>query len=148
MPGRRRRIGRHQDHQWAHLLGGIQRSNIRPDVERALLYVRYMVRLNITLRAASSRDAENLLEGLQFQVPSTRLEKGCVGCSAWYGTDQTVRYVEEWATEADVRQRVLSPRFTSLLAVVEAATDAEVLFDFVNQTRGLDYVLELREEVS
>jgi hypothetical protein len=40
---------------------------------------------------------------------------------------------------------VQSERFTLLLAVVEAAADAQVQFDFVNKTRGLDYVLELRE---
>jgi hypothetical protein len=106
-----------------------------------------MVRLNITLSAASPRDAENLLEGLQFQVPGTRVEKGCISCSAWFGTDLSVRYVEDWATDEDVRRRVLSDRFTVLLSVVESATDAEVQFDFVNQTRGLDYVLELREQV-
>jgi hypothetical protein len=104
-----------------------------------------MVRLNVTLSAASLRAAENLLEGLQFQVPGTRIENGCIGCSAWFGTDMTVRYVEDWATEDDVRRRVLSDRFTSLLAVVETASDAEVQFDFVNRTRGLDYVVELRE---
>lgn len=107
-----------------------------------------MLRLNITLRAASPQNADGLLEGLQYQAPFTRLEHGCLGCSAWFGADTTVRYCEEWATEDDLRRRVQSDRFTSLLAVVEAAKDAEVQFDFVNQTRGLDYVLELRERTS
>jgi len=105
-----------------------------------------MVRLNVTLTGASPRNAESLLEGLQYQLPSTRLENGCLGCSAWFGTDLTVRYLEDWATEADLQRRVQSERFTTLLAVVEAAADAEVQFDFVNQTRGLDYVVELREQ--
>ena len=104
-----------------------------------------MVRLNVTLSASSARNAEDLLEGLQFQVPGTRIVNGCIACSAWVGTDLTVRYVEDWATEEDMRRRVLSDGFTSLLAVMEAATEAELQFDFVNQTRGFDYVLELRE---
>ena len=105
-----------------------------------------MVRLNVTLNAASGRDAENLVEGLQFQVPGTQLESGCIGCTAWLGADSTVHYVEDWATETDIRRRVLSDRFTSLLAVVEAATKADVQFDFVTERRGLEYVFEVREQ--
>src|SRR4029450_5702724 len=105
-----------------------------------------MVRLNITLTAASASAAESLVEGLRFQIPGTRLEKGCLECSAWFGSDFTVHYVENWATEPDIRHRVLSERFTSLMAVVEAAAQADVQFDFVHETRGLDYVFEVREQ--
>ena len=52
------------------------------------------------------------------------------------------RYVEEWATEADMRLRVRSDRFTSVLAIVESAREADVHFDFVTTTRGLEYVEE------
>ena len=107
-----------------------------------------MVRLNVTLNASSLRDAENLVEGLQFQVPGIQLEAGCIGCNAWLGPDATVHYVEDWATEADIRRRVVSDRFTSLLAVVEAAAKADVQFDFVTETRGLEYVFEVREQTS
>ena len=107
-----------------------------------------MVRLNVTLNAASAGDADGLIDGLRFQMPDTQLEKGCIGCSAWIAPDFTVHYVEDWATEADVRRRVLSDRFTSLLAVVEAASKAEVQFDFVHETRGLEYILEVREQTS
>ena len=105
-----------------------------------------MVRLNVTLSAASERAAETLVEGLQFQIPGTQLENGCIGCSASAEPGLTVHYVEDWATEADLRRRVRSDRFTSLLAVVEAAQTADVQFDFVNQTRGLEYVVEVREQ--
>jgi len=105
-----------------------------------------MLRLNATLSASSPKNAENLLEGLQYQSSGTRLEHGCLGCGAWLGPDSTVRYCEDWATEDDLRRRVQSERFTSLLSVVEAAADAQVQFDFVNKTRGLDYVVELREQ--
>jgi quinol monooxygenase YgiN len=106
-----------------------------------------MLRLNVTLGAASARNRERLLEGLQYQVPGTQLEPGCLGCSAWVGADWSVHYYEEWATEDALRRRVQSERFTSLLAVVETAEDAEVQFDFVNSRRGLDYVTELRNRV-
>lgn len=105
-----------------------------------------MVRLNVTLNGSSPRDAENLVEGLRFQVPGTQSEAGCLACNAWLGPDSTVHYVEDWATEADIRRRVISERFTSLLAVVEAAVKADVQFDFVTETRGLEYVFEVREQ--
>jgi hypothetical protein len=57
-----------------------------------------------------------------------------------------VHYVEEWATEEDMRARVRSDRFTSLLSVVETAREATVHFDFVTQTRGLEYVAEVRSQ--
>ena len=88
--------------------------------------------------------AQDLLEALRFLAVSARLEPGCLGCSAWVDPDSTVRYVEEWATEADMRRRVRSDGFTSLLAVVEAAQEPQVQFDFVTKTRGLDYVDEVR----
>ena len=34
------------------------------------------------------------------------------------------------------------------MAVVEAAAKAEVQFDFVHETRGLEYVFEVREQTS
>ena len=61
--------------------------------------------------------------------------------------DSVVRYVEEWATEPDIRRRVQSERFTSVLAVLESAQDAQVQFDFVTESRGLEYVAEVRGDV-
>ena len=72
------------------------------------------------LRASSTSRAQELLEAFRFLGQSTRLEFGCLGCSAWADPDWTVRYVEEWATEEDMRRRVQSDGFTSLLAVVES----------------------------
>jgi quinol monooxygenase YgiN len=105
-----------------------------------------MVRLMVALRASSTGFAQDLLEAFHFLGLSTRLEPGCLGCSAWTDPEWTVRYVEEWATEADMRRRVQSESFTSLLAVVESAEEPEVHFDFVTTTRGLDYVEEARAE--
>jgi hypothetical protein len=55
--------------------------------------------------------------------------------------------MEDWVCEADMRRRVRSVAFTSLLAIVESAKDPHVRFDFVSLTRGLDYVAEVRNEV-
>ena len=103
-----------------------------------------MVRLTVAL-ASSPRGVNDLLAAFQFIRTGARFEEGCLACSAWADADAVVRYVEEWATEADMRRRVQSDRFTSLLAVMESSKDPpEVKFDFVTTTRGLDYVAEVR----
>ncbi len=104
-----------------------------------------MVRLNVTLRAASAREAFELLDTLRFLMGSTRLEPGCLDGAAWAERDATVHYSESWATEADARRRVRSTAFTSLLGVMECASAPPLVqFDFVAQSRGLDYVEEIR----
>ena len=56
-----------------------------------------------------------------------------------------MRYVEEWTTEDAMRRPVRSQRFTRLLEVLESAPlPPRVEFDFVAETRGLDYVAEVR----
>jgi quinol monooxygenase YgiN len=116
------------------------------ELEQAMLNRHTMVRLTVALSAASMRAADDLLEAFHFLVVGTRLERGCLGCSTWIDPDSTVHYVEEWATEEDMRARVRSQRFTSLLAIVESAKEANVHFDFVTKTRGLEYVAEVRNE--
>lgn len=107
-----------------------------------------MVRLTVALKA-SARCAQDLLEAFRFLMVGTRLEPGCLGCSAWSDPDGTVHYVEAWASDADMRRRVLSGRFTSLLAVLESAREPPLVqFDFVAATRGLDYVVEVRHELA
>ena len=103
------------------------------------------VRLSVALRAASARNANELLETLRFLMTTTRLEPGCLECTAWTERDLTVHYGEGWATELDARRRVRSAGFTSLLAVMECASEPPVVqFDFVTMTRGLDFVEEVR----
>jgi quinol monooxygenase YgiN len=103
-----------------------------------------MVRLTVALSAPSARSAQDLLDALRFVVLGTRVESGCLGCSAWTDPDSTVRYVEHWATEADMRRRVRSDSFTALLSIVESGREPRVQFDFVAATRGLDYIAEVR----
>lgn len=104
-----------------------------------------MVRLTVVL-VASSRRANNLVEAFRTLMLRTRLEQGCIDCSVWADPDSTVHYFEEWETESDIRRRVRSDLFTSLLAVVEGAQKPpQVRFDFLTTTRGLDYVAEIRQ---
>jgi len=104
-----------------------------------------MVRLTVALMA-SPRGAPRLVNALRSLMVKTRIENGCLGCSVWLDPDSTVHYFEEWATETDLKRRVRSEHFTSLLGVMEAASGPpEVRFDFLEATRGLDYVTEIRQ---
>jgi quinol monooxygenase YgiN len=106
-----------------------------------------MVRLSVGLNASSSRCAQELLDAFRFVAVGTRLEHGCLGVSAWSDPDWALHYIEEWETESDLRRRIQSDRFTSLLSIVESARDPQIQFDFVSTTRGLDYVAEVRGHV-
>ena len=104
-----------------------------------------MVRLTVELRAESSGSAYEILETLRYLSGATRLEPGCQECQTWIDADATVHHIEGWATEADMRRRVRSDGFTSLLSVMECAYEPPLLqFDFVTTTRGLDFVAEVR----
>jgi len=141
------RVRRYSDSlQTVHLTTLSRGEPLRDELEQAMLPRHTMVRLTVALNAASMRGADDLLEAFHFLVVGTRLERGCLGCSTWIDPDSTVHYVEEWATEDDMRARVRSDRFTSLLAIVESAKEAKVHFDFVTQTRGLEYVAEVRNQ--
>jgi quinol monooxygenase YgiN len=104
-----------------------------------------MVRLSMVLAVSPNR-APRLMDALWSLMVPTRLEPGCLLCTAWSEPDSTVHYLEEWATEQDMQRRVRSDTFTSVLGIVEAAEKTpEVRFDFLSSTRGLDYITEIRE---
>lgn len=103
-----------------------------------------MVRLTVSL-SAPARRTQGLLDALRYISSTIRVEEGCLGCAVWTGPDSTIQYVEEWATEQEMRRYLCSDLFTSLLAVIESAhAPPTVRFDFVTETRGLDYVAEVR----
>ena len=109
-----------------------------------MLSKRRMVRLTVVLTASPPR-ATRLVEALRSLMVGTRIEPGCLNCSTWLEPDASVHYFEEWATEPDLKRRVRSDRFTSLLAVMEAAEEPpQVTVDFLTSTRGLDYIAEVR----
>ena len=104
-----------------------------------------MVRLTVTLSPSSQRYVQDLLDAFRFLMLGTRFQPGCRECSVWVDPESTVHYIEEFETEADMRQRVRSSKFTSLLGVIESAHQPPcVQFDFVTSTRGLEYVSQVR----
>lgn len=105
-----------------------------------------MVRLTVVL-PTSSRGASQLVEAIRSLMIGIRSQDGCIDCSVWLDSDSSVHYFEEWATEEDIRRRIQSFSFTSLLNVMEAAREPpQIRFEFLNRVRGLDYVAEVRQE--
>jgi quinol monooxygenase YgiN len=103
------------------------------------------MRLVVTL-PASVESAPRIVEALRFLMATTRLEPGCLRCTVWTDAESIVHYAEEWGTEAEMKRRVRSDKFTSLLSVIESAQQSpEVQFEFITSTRGLDYVMEARQ---
>jgi quinol monooxygenase YgiN len=106
-----------------------------------------MVRLAVALTVPGC-DSHQVVHALRLLASPTRVEPGCLACRVWVedSEEPTVRYVEEWATEDALRLHVRSERFTRLLEVLESAPVPPCIqFDFVSETRGLDYVAEVRE---
>ena len=106
----------------------------------------------LLLSLLPGRGPTEVVHALRLLASPTRVEPGCLGCRVWTeesDDEGTVRYVEEWATEDAMRLRVSSERFTRLLEVLEAASSPpSVQFDFVSETRGLDYVAEVRARLA
>ena len=106
-----------------------------------------MVRLAVALTVPVC-DSDQIVHALRLLASPTRVEPDCLMCLVWTedSEESVVRYVEEWATEDAMRLHVRSERFTRLLEVLESApVPPSVQFDFVTESRGLDYVAEVRE---
>ena len=107
-----------------------------------------VVRLAVALGLPASETGP-VLHALRLLASPIRIDPDCLGCRVWTESTEpsTVRYEEEWATEDSMRLRVRSERFTRLLEVLESAPGPpSIQFDFVTETRGLDYVEEVRKK--
>jgi quinol monooxygenase YgiN len=84
---------------------------------------------------------------LHSLAADTRTTRGCIGCSVStdIGKRGTVRYVEEWQTEDDLKRRVQSDTFSQLVTLIDDATQPpRIEFSLDRETRGLDFVEEVR----
>ena len=95
--------------------------------------------------------ARPITMALHSLMDETRIAHGCVGCSVSMGLGEqgTVRYVEEWETEDDLRRRVRCTSFMQLVALMDVAIQApHVEFALPNGRRGLDFAEEVRGAIS
>jgi quinol monooxygenase YgiN len=90
--------------------------------------------------------ARPITMALHSVADGTRTSRGCLGCSV--ATDiaerGTVRYIEEWLTEDDLRKRVGSEPFIQLVTLIEDATQPpRIEFALADGMRGFDFVAEV-----
>ncbi len=91
--------------------------------------------------------ARSIALALHSLSTDLRVTPGCVRCSVSteLTTRSTVRYTEEWESEADMRARVGSEAFLRLAALLEATDRAPRLeFTLPEGVRGVDFVEDVR----
>lgn len=92
--------------------------------------------------------ARSITMALHSLAADARGARGCVGCSVStdIGRHGTIRYVEEWETEGDLRRRLQSDAFAQLAVLIESAEQPpRIQFTLDGRTRGLDFVEEVRQ---
>ena len=107
--------------------------------------------MTLTLIGAPG-ESWRMAEALRSLMAPVRAERGCLGSRLVLSTEaadpSSIRYVEEWSTEADLREHVRSERFLRLLAVMELSREPPQLeFELPAGPRGLDYVAEVRRDL-
>jgi quinol monooxygenase YgiN len=91
--------------------------------------------------------ARLLAAALHSIAAETRTTRGCVGCSvaADLANRGTVSYTEEWQTEEHLRLRMKFDTFNQLMMLIENTTKPpRIEFTLADETRGLDFVAEVR----
>ena len=90
-----------------------------------------------------------LVQALRAVMRSARAEKGFIACHIYQeaGDANSICYEEHWEARKDLEEQVRSSRYTRLLTLMESAVEQPSLeFHFVSETRGLEYVAEVRGE--
>jgi len=104
------------------------------------------VRMNVQWFVPTGQ-ARPITMALHSLANETRSMRGCLGCSVStdFADQGAIRYSEEWLSEEDLRERVLTDTFVQLVAMMEEAIDPpHVEFVLGHKTRGLDFVEEVR----
>ena len=88
-----------------------------------------------------------MVKALRSIMLPARAERGFVSSRIYQEVDspETLCYVEEWASPAQMEEQIRSRRFGRLLAVMETAPRKPVLeVRSMSETRGLDYISTIR----
>ena len=107
-----------------------------------------MILTILTMRTSAPRTVE-VIQALRVLTRAARAEKGFVTCHLCLEADDanTIHYEERWQTGEDFEDQLRSPRYTRLLALMESASEPPSLeFHFISETRGLEYVADVRGE--
>ena len=90
-------------------------------------------------------EATAIAAALHSLMVTVRGERGCLrsSLSTDVGERVTLRYIQHWQSEEDLKRHLQSGAFASLAGLVEGATDPpRIEFALPGGIRGLDYVEE------
>jgi quinol monooxygenase YgiN len=94
--------------------------------------------------------ARSMSLALHALAASTRSNQGLLACavSTDFEHQGRVSYVEEWATEADLRRRIESPSFNQLATLIDdVSRPPRIEFTLGDLHRCADFVREVRTAV-
>ncbi|MGR8952374.1 MAG: putative quinol monooxygenase [Gammaproteobacteria bacterium] len=95
------------------------------------------------------RQKRSLLDAFQSLARWARAEHGCLSVELFVAAadSRSLRYVETWKSEADLRQMIQSPHFSKLIALMELASEAPACeFRIIKETYGLELAEQMRFE--
>ena len=101
-----------------------------------------MVRVCLTIVSRGS-EASSAVVALRHSMVQAQKTRGCVRCqlSADLTDPDVLHYVEEWASEPDLRSGIRAERLLRLIAAIESATaQPEFSIEFFTRSAGLDYI--------
>jgi len=105
-----------------------------------------MVHLSLTLGVPPGLTRE-VSDALRALARRARRDSGCAASDVYASVEDQSRLVlhEQWTGEDDLARYIRSDDFTQVLTLIEMASHPPVLeFQIAGETRGLDYVAEVR----
>jgi quinol monooxygenase YgiN len=106
-----------------------------------------VVQLLVRMTAPPGR-LQQTIQAMRSVMSPARPERGGAGAriSSDVGDGNVLYYAEDWPDIGGLNEHLQSLRFGRMLALMETAAEApSIEFRFVSETRGLEYVAEVRE---
>lgn len=106
----------------------------------------FMVRTALRIVAPEGRRDE-FARAFTSIIGPTRVQPGCLGCWLYQGVadENSLTYVEEWASEAALDRRIRSPEYGTILGLLDASAEPpEFTVDACSRRLGLEYVTAIR----
>ena len=105
-----------------------------------------MITSTIRITASEKSDGE-IVDVLRSLVEPTRVETGCVSCGLYRDLHDpnTIFWLEEWNTQADLERHIRSPRYKKILAAFDmSSSQPDMRFNTVVETRGMQLIADVR----
>ena len=116
-------------------------------VQAAAVWEQPMIIESVGVSVSLSK-REELGRGLSSLLGPTRVEAGCVDCRLYQDVTDPNKFRLEtlWRTEDDLERHVRSEGYKKLLFLMElGAEPPSIEFHEVSQTRGLEFIEEVRQ---